>query len=451
MSSYNHIESLKTISTGRFGDAAKVDESYLVSADFAVSLDKSDDISASREEYHMPLKDVNDVNSGESVYLCGNSLGLQPKKTRPFLDAMLTDWAQRGVIGHFDSHKPWATIDDRVTGLAAEMVGAKDADEVAICNSLSTNLHLLLITFYQPQGTRTKILMEDHAFCSDNHIVWSQVKLHGLNPEDHIIRLQPRPNETYLRTEDILDVIAKEGDSIATVLLPGVQFYTGQLFDMKTITAAAKAKGCMVGYDLAHATGNVPLSLHDWDVDFAAWCHYKYCNAGPGAIAGLFVHHKHAEMDLKRLSGWWGQELKDRFGMDKQWKGKKGAQGYQLSNPPVVSVLCVEAGLKTLQDVGMEKLRSKSVVLTQYLEALIAMYLPGVEQLTPRDPNQRYVNQKKGVFFLLYSCLSSSLSYFFFFTLCSFFYLQWLPDLHPSRSRCRPHCQRPHGTWHRYR
>lgn len=238
-------------------------------------------------------------------------------------------------------------------------------------NSLSANLHLLLVTFYRPSATRFKILIEAEAFCSDHHVVRSQVALHGRTVEEGIVSLVPREGETTLRTEDILDAIAREGDSLALVLLPGVQFYTGQCFDMGAITKAGHAVGAYVGFDLAHAVGNVPLRLHEWQVDFAAWCSYKYLNSGPGAIGGAFVHQMHHGSDQLKLKGWWGQTLKDRFSMKAEHVEKPGAQSYMLSNPPVLPAVCMQASLEVHKQAGQAEMRAKSVVLTAYLEYLL--------------------------------------------------------------------------------
>ena len=432
MAQYNSTHALRTLSQHLSGESHVFTDEDLYSNTLAEKFDQHDELSSFRSRFHIPPSDPENLSSTASVYMCGNSLGLQPRATEKLLTDYLTAWRTLGVAGHFDDKhcsRPWAAIDENVTPLAAKLVGAHE-DEVAVCNTLTANLHLLLVSFYLPEGKRNKILLEDHAFCSDNHVVWSQVKFHGLDPEECLIRLRPRAGETYLRTEDIIEAIHREGDSIATVLMPGVQFYTGQLLDIRAITQAAHSVGAVMGVDLAHAVGNVPLQLHAWGVDFAAWCHYKYCNSGPGAIAGLFVHRRHAygaadvtpemvtrtiepvdtlttentltienEHDLRtksiirdrpRFAGWWGQPLKDRFAMDSIWRGEGGARGYQLSNPPVTSVLGVEAGLQELCDAGIQRLRAKSEKLTAYLEALVAAKIPEAVQLTPRDATQRY-------------------------------------------------------------
>jgi len=364
--------------------------------DFAELQDQADPLRAMRSEFFIPRADPEKADSGEAVYLCGNSLGLLSKRSKALVQEEMDKWAQRGVEGHFTGERPWAYIDETVTPLSAALVGAKNSDEVAIMNSLSVNLHLLMVSFYRPTKQRHMIVMEQAAFCSDHHVVRSQVVCHGLDPETSVLYLTPRANETTLRTEDIVDVLTKRGSEIALVLLPGVQFYTGQLFDMQSITAAGHAAGCVVGWDLAHAVGNVPLKLHEWGVDFAAWCSYKYLNSGPGGIAGAFVHEKHAHKtleELPRFAGWWGQECKNRFGMGSEWQMKPGAQSYQLSNPAVLPTVSLLGSLETFKSAGlMSPLRTKSLQLTSYLEQLMTKEIVArgwATQITPNDPAQR--------------------------------------------------------------
>ncbi|KAJ3292477.1 hypothetical protein HDU76_007162 [Blyttiomyces sp. JEL0837] len=328
----------------------------------------------------------------DCVYMIGNSLGLQPVRTKKLLNEELDVWAERGVNGHFDHphNRPWVSIDDNVTEQSAKIVGAK-LSEVAIMNSLTANLHFLMVSFYKPTQTRHKIIMEAKAFPSDYFAFASQVKFHGFNPKESIIEISPREGEFSLRMDDILDVIEREGESVALVLFSGVQFYTGQFFDLRRITEAGHAKGAVVGFDLAHAAGNVPLRLHDWGVDFAAWCSYKYLNAGPGGIGGAFVHEKHAKADVQRFAGWWGSDPATKFAMDNVFRPIEGAQSYRVSNPSVVSTVSLLGSLQVFEQTTMDALRAKSLQLTAYLEILLDSLgpNPGFKVITPRDPFSR--------------------------------------------------------------
>lgn len=345
-----------------------------------------------RAAFHVPPTPATAVlrtPGSPCVYLCGNSLGLQPRCTREYVLQDLDKWAEHGVEGHFTEPRPWVTIDETVRDGSAALVGALPS-EVVVMNSLTANLHLLMVSFYAPSTSRWKILLEDHAFPSDTYAIASQVALHGRDPVEGCIKVRPREGEETLRTEDILAAIAAAGDELALVLLPGVQYYTGQVLDMATITAAGHAAGAMVGWDLAHAVGNVPLSLHAWGADFAAWCTYKYVNAGPGGIAGAFVHEKHADAagdGRKRLAGWWGHRKSDRFAMGSEFVPTQGAAGWQLSNPPVLQVASLRASLDVFAAAGgMPALRVRSLALTAYLRALLAELLPGrVSVLTPEE------------------------------------------------------------------
>lgn len=310
------------------------------------------------------------------LYFCGNSLGLMPKSTETAVLAELNAWKQRAVVSHFNhpSGQPWTTIDEPLLENLAPIVGAKDTSEVAVMNTLTGNLHTMVSAFYKPDKStgRFKILYEDKAFPSDNYALQGQVSLHGFDPEEALIRLKPREGEYWLRTEDIIEEINTKGDSIALVLFSGIQYYTGQFFDLPRITAAAKQKGCYVGWDLAHAVGNVPLSLHNWDVDFAVFCTYKYLNSGPGAIGGLFVHSKHSDDHRPRMAGWWGVDPVSRFNMAPQFDPAPGAAGYKMSNPNVLSVACLNESLKVFAEAGgVEKLRLKSVSMTNYMLKLL--------------------------------------------------------------------------------
>lgn len=343
----------------------------------------------------------------KSLYFCGNSLGLMPKATEQAVQRELDAWKGRAVVAHFDhpTDHQWTTMDVPVADLLAPVVGAANPDEVSVMNTLTGNLHAMLSSFYRPSGGRYKILFENRAFPSDTYAFQGQVQLHGYSIEDGLIAMDPREGEYTLRTEDILSVIEKEGDSIAVVLFPGIQYYTGQLFDIAAITKAAKAKGCIVGWDLAHAVGNVPLKLHDWGVDFAVFCTYKYLNSGPGAIGGLFVHEKFANDKRPRLAGWWGNRPETRFAMANEFDPSQGAAGFKMSNPTVISVACVRASLEVINKAGgMDKLRERSLSMTNYLEALLKKspnYIPVEESanyngkepkftiITPLNPEER--------------------------------------------------------------
>jgi kynureninase len=344
------------------------------------------------------------TSSNKCIYLCGNSLGLQPVTIRSKVLEQLDKWAIQGVEGHFTEPTPWLTIDDIVNESMSSIVGAVPK-EVVMMNSLTCNLHLMMVSFYHPNPTKYKILIEKNAFPSDIHAVTSQILHHKLNPNECIIELGPRSNEECLRLEDIINVIETEGDSIALVLFSGVHYYTGQLFDIKTITEVAHRKECIVGFDIAHAVGNVPLSLHDWNVDFACWCSYKYLNCGPGSIGGCFVHEKHTltkSMNPKsnvsdcnnpsNFAGWWGHRLEDRFAMSSNFISCDGAYAYRLSNPPVLLIACVRASLDIFDSANIHKLREKSILLTGYLEYLIKNtheLRDVITILTPSDPMQR--------------------------------------------------------------
>lgn len=360
-----------------------------MSKEFAAAMDSADELKGFRDEFHFPP-----TPSGEkTIYLCGNSLGIQPKNTLPYINEELLKWQKYGVEGHFpdvNPERPWVTADEHCRDDMANIVGAKPI-EVAIMNSLTVNLHLLMCAFYRPVSTRYKILMEGKAFPSDKFALRSQAEFHGYDGDDAIIEIWPREGETYVRTEDIVKKIEEDGDSIALVMFSGIQYYTGQLFDMKTITAAARAKNCKVGFDLAHAVGNAPIFLHDWGCDFACWCTYKYLNSGPGNIGGAFVHERHAnDASLTRLVGWWGHRKEDRFEMEHTFIPSPGAQSFMMSNPPVLCTAALRASTDLFKKATMERLRKKSVSLTAYLEALVDTLLKDkVDILTPRDPDQR--------------------------------------------------------------
>ena len=363
------------------------DYSFEPGIDFARQMDRQDPLARFRERFHIPKSE----DGGESVYLCGNSLGLQPTNAADYVNAELKKWQHLGVKGHFDGEFPWMPYHEFLTPHMAEMVGG-GTGEVVVMNSLTVNLHLMMVSFYRPTAERHKILIEDQAFPSDRYAVQSQIRFHGFDPELSTCLLTPRDGEGTIRQEDLCDLIEREGDDIALILLPGVQYYTGQVFDMAAITALGHEKGCMVGFDLAHAVGNVPLHLHDWDADFAVWCTYKYLNAGPGAVGGCFVHARHgAAVDLPRLSGWWGHDKTNRFEMVHPFQATPGVEGWQLSNPPILSLAAIRASLDVFSDAGfMQPLRQKSEKLTGYLDWLLRHELgPAVDIITPPMPEDR--------------------------------------------------------------
>jgi len=352
---------------------------------FAQQMDKADPLAGYRAKFHMPQK-----NGKDCLYFCGNSLGLQPKAVREAVMQELEDWKNLGVEGHFSGQNPWLPYHEFLTDNIAGVVGAKPI-EVVMSNSLTVNLHLMMVSFYRPTVERFKIVIEKDAFPSDRYATVSQIAFHGFDPAEGLIEIAPRAGEKLLRTEDILQLIEKEGDSIALIMLGGVNYYTGQFFDLPAITKAGHAKGCTVGFDLAHAVGNVKLELHKWDVDFACWCSYKYLNGGPGSIAGFFVHERFANRtDLPRFCGWWGNDKKTRFKMGPEFKAIPGAEGWQLSNPPILSLAAIKASLDIFGAAGMDALRAKSLRLTGYLEFLLdSLQSDKFSVMTPRDPAQR--------------------------------------------------------------
>lgn len=333
---------------------------------FARKQDRLDPLKKFKNQFHIPK-----VNGKASIYFTGNSLGLQPKTTKKFIVEELDDWATLGVEGHVHSRRPWLYYHKFAKKNLAALTGAKPSEVVAM-NQLTVNLHLMLVTFYRPTATRFKILTESGSFSSDQYAFESQVKLHGVKPEDAIIELKPRNGEHTLRTEDILNAINQNKDQLALVIIGGVQYYTGQFFDIKKITEAGQQAGAYVGFDLAHAVGNVDLNLHKHNVDFAVWCSYKYLNAGPGAVAGAFVHERHEKnFDLPRFAGWWGHNEQERFQMKKGFKPMTGVDGWQLSNFPVLPGAALLASLEIFQQAGIKKLAKKSIQLTGYLEYLL--------------------------------------------------------------------------------
>ncbi len=335
------------------------------SLEFAKKMDANDPLNSFREKFLFP-----DFHKKEIIYFTGNSLGLQPKSTRKMIEEELDDWAKYGVEGHFMSRRPWYSYHEQLTELSAYVVGAKPIETV-VTHSLTTNIHLLMVSFYQPNGKRTKILCEKKAFPSDQYALMSQLEFHGYNKE-HLIEIGPRDGEETIHHEDILSAIDKHKDELALVFMGGVNYYTGQFFNLQEITKAGHKAGAIVGFDLAHAAGNVNLSLHDWNIDFATWCSYKYLNSSPGGVSGIFVHEKHAEnAELKRFAGWWGHDKEQRFLMEDQFVPIKGAEGWQLSNAPVLGMAAHLSSLKIFKDAGMERIGSKRDLITAYLEYLI--------------------------------------------------------------------------------
>lgn len=363
---------------------------FVNSLEAAKAMDAADTLSTFRDRFYIPTFHEKSVR-----YFTGNSLGLQPRSVRDYIGQELDDWAKWGVEGHFHGKNPWFAYHELLTDKAAHVVGALPK-EVVVTHSLTTNLHLLMVSFYRPEGKRTKILCEAKAFPSDLYALESQVRFHGLNPETDLVALAPREGEHTLRDEDILSRINELGDELALVMFGGVNYYTGQLLDMEGITKAGHTVGATVGFDLAHAAGNVPMKLHDWDVDFAAWCSYKYLNSGPGGVSGMFVHERFANRpDLPRFAGWWGYDKSTRFQMEPGFRPMEGAEGWQLSNAPVISMAAHLASLELFEEAGMDRLKEKSEKLTAYLEFLLdeltAKYgdLCRFEIITPREKHRR--------------------------------------------------------------
>jgi kynureninase len=362
---------------------------FFTDEQFALQLDADDPLRHFRQKFHLPLgKDGKPL-----IYFAGNSLGLMPKAARAIVEEELDNWAKLGVDAHHATGTPWYTYHEALREPTTRLVGAKPL-EVICMNSLTVNLHLMMATFYRPTKSRFKILMEEPAFPSDTYAIKTQIAHHGLAPRDALILARPRKGEFTIQTEDIVDLIEKHADQLAVVILAGVNFFTGQLFDVEKIAAAARKRGVVAGFDLAHAIGNVPLSLHDWNVDFAVWCSYKYLNAGPGAVAGAFVHERHAtNTKLPRLAGWFGNDPNTRFRLhlEPEFVPVPSADGWQISNPPIFAMAPLRASLAIFDDAGgMEALRAKSIRLTGYLESLLTEN--GSKKftvITPREPDPR--------------------------------------------------------------
>lgn len=356
----------------------------LFSTDHAHGLDTHDPLPTLRTDFLMPRH-----GDGEQAYFVGNSLGLQPRMARHYVDEVLDKWAQEGVEGHFKGHAQWMTYHALARESLSRVVGA-EPEEVVAMNSLTANLHFMLVSFFRPTRERPAILMEAGAFPSDRHAVESQLKFHGLDPATDLIEVEPDAPDGTVSMEALERAIATHGPRLSLVLWPGVQYRTGQAFDLPPIVRMAHAAGALCGFDLAHAAGNLEMNLHDSDADFAVWCHYKYLNSGPGAVGGCFVHARHARTDRPRFAGWWGHEASTRFLMAPEFVPTPGAEGWQMSNPPILAMAPLRASLELFDRAGMPALRAKSRRLTGYLEALIHTRLGGVlEILTPADPAQR--------------------------------------------------------------
>jgi len=357
--------------------------------DFAKELDNNDPLRHFREQFYIPF-----LNGRESVYLTGNSLGLQPRRTQEYIITELEDWANFGVEGHFHANNPWVAYHELFPQILTKLTGAYE-EELVVMNQLTVNLHLLMTSFYRPSGKRYKIICEAKAFPSDQYAFATQAKLHGFNPDDAVIEVMPEKGSAYISTESIINTIRTHGSETALVLFGGVNYYSGQVFDMEAITKAAHEAGAMCGFDLAHAIGNVPLQLHDWNVDFACWCSYKYLNSGPGGVAGAFIHGNHiTNTNIPRLGGWWGHDKNKRFKMEKEFTPMPTAEGWQLSNAPVLSMAAHKASLDVFEEAGLDALFSKAKKLNDYLlftiDTINNKYPePAMDIITPRNNNER--------------------------------------------------------------
>lgn len=350
---------------------------------YAQQLDRSDPLASFRDQFHIPV-----INGKSVIYFTGNSLGLQPKRTKAYIEQELNDWAQWGVEGHFHAKHPWMPYHELFPALLLPIVGAQE-QELVVMNQLTVNLHLLMVSFYRPTRQRFKILCEAKAFPSDQYALESQLRFHGLDPEHALVEVAPRAGAHIIEEADLLAAIEQHRDELALVMLGGVNYYTGQVFDMATITRAAHAAGAVCGFDLAHAAGNIPLQLHNWGVDFACWCSYKYLNSGPGGVSGVFIHEKHiANPALPRFAGWWGYTKETRFQMAKGFTPIPTAEGWQLSNAPILSMAALKASLDIFAEAGFDALVEKSKQLAAYLHATL-QYInelsstPSIEVITP--------------------------------------------------------------------
>ncbi len=359
---------------------------FQMGEEFAAAMDARDPLAHFRSRFFIPKTKTGD----DCIYLCGHSLGLQPKTASAYVEQELRDWAELGVDGHFHASHPWMPYHRLLTEQIAALVGAHPP-EVVVMSSLTVNLHLMMTSFYRPTAERHKILVEGGAFPSDQYAAKSQIRFHGFDPASSLLELTPREGETCMRDDDMEALIEREGGSIALILIGGVNYVTGQAFDMAEITKAGRRKGCIVGFDLAHAAGNIPLQLHDWGPDFAVWCNYKYLNGGPGCVGGCFVHERHARAwELPRFAGWWGHDEKTRFEMRPDFDPMEGAEGWQLSNPPILALAALRASLEIFCEAGLERLRSKSMSLTGYMQFLLDQQdAHKFSLITPGEENRR--------------------------------------------------------------
>ncbi len=351
---------------------------------YAQELDANDSLAHFRQEFHLPV-----INGKQTLYFTGNSLGLMPKLAEKYVSEELEDWKKMGVEGHINARRPWMPYHEFFSESLAKLVGAKP-EEVVVMGSLTNNLHLLMVSFFRPEGKRTKILCEAKAFPSDQYALASQLRYHGLDPKEHLVEVGPREGEHHIRMEDIIAAINNHGEEIAVMMIGGVNYYTGQVMDMKNLTASAQDRGIMVGWDLAHGAGNIKIKLHDWNVDFAAWCHYKYINSGPGATAGYFVHERHhGKTGIPRFEGWWGHDKQTRFEMPKTFKPIPTAEAWQLSNAPVMAMAPLRASLDLFDKAELGRLLEKSKKLTGYLQEVLEYVSEesgsNFEIITPRN------------------------------------------------------------------
>ena len=358
---------------------------YESTLECSIALDKNDSLHHFRNEFYFPQH-----QGKNAIYFCGNSLGLQPKSLATAIDTELTTWKEIAVGGYFNGANPWLYYQEYLKAPLAKLVGAS-ASEISVMNALTVNLHLLMLSFYKPTNSRFKIMMEAGAFPSDQYAVETLVKHFGLDPAIAIVEISPLANSKTLTTEQIVQAIQKEGDALAMVMFGGINYYSGQFFDLKTITSAAHQVGAIAAFDLAHVTGNIPLQLHDWGVDFAAWCSYKYLNAGPGAVGGFYIHEKHASnINTPRLAGWWGNDEKERFKMEKGFIPKRDASGWNISTAQVFNMVGLKASLEIIDKAGISSLRAKSILLTGYLEYLLSqLNNVSFEIITPSNIEER--------------------------------------------------------------